>query len=87
MMASCIRELLNIADMKGYVYEEDQIAENLGRVDNMEYGATTSMQRDWAAGKDCEMDAQIYEPVRIGEKLGLYMPTYRMVAEKLGFKE
>ncbi len=86
LIACCIRELLNIADMKGYVYEEDQTADIMSRVDNMEYGATTSMQRDWAAGRECEIDAQIYEPVRIGEKMGLYMPAYRLVSEKLGFK-
>ena len=45
--------------------------------------ATTSMQRDVAAGRKSEMDGLIFEVVRLADKYGVKAPLYRKVAEKL----
>ena len=44
--------------------------------------ASTSMQRDIAAGKQSEIDGLIYEVVRLADKYGLSLSAYRKISEK-----
>ena len=41
------------------------------------------MQKDVAAGRHSEVDGLIYEVVRMGERYGVDVPLYAMVAEEL----
>lgn len=60
----------------------DIVATNLRILDSLDPSASTSMQRDVYAGKPSEIDGLIYEVVRMGERYGVPVPTYRMIAEK-----
>lgn len=60
----------------------DIVATNLRILDTLNPQASTSMQRDVYAGKHSEIDGLIYEVVRMGERYGVPVPTYEMVAKK-----
>lgn len=60
----------------------DIVATNLRILDGLDPSASTSMQRDIYAGKPSEIDGLIYEVVRMGERYGVPVPTYRMIADK-----
>jgi len=61
---------------------EDIVAINLKIMDSLAPGATASMQRDIKAGKQSELDGLVYEVVRMGERYGVEVPTYREIAER-----
>lgn len=60
----------------------DIVATNLRILDSLDPEASTSMQRDVYAGKHSEIDGLIYEVVRMGQRYGVPVPAYEMVAEK-----
>ena len=60
----------------------DIVATNLRILDSLDPEASTSMQRDVYAGKRSEIDGLIYEVVRMGQRYGVPVPAYEMVAEK-----
>lgn len=60
----------------------DIVATNLRILDALAPSASTSMQRDIYAGKPSEIDGLIYEVVRMGERFGVPVPTYQMIADK-----
>ncbi len=64
----------------------DIVKTNLEILDNLSPAANSSLQRDLKQGKNSEIDGLIYEVVRLGRQYGVQVPTYEMIAEKLGFK-
>jgi 2-dehydropantoate 2-reductase len=81
--AGLIREISDLADAMGIGFGEDIVPENLHITDISDPGITTSMQKDVAAGRQSEVDGLIYEVVRMGERYGVNMPLYTMIAEEL----
>ena len=63
--------------------EEDIVRRNLAILDGLAPSATTSLQRDVAAGADSEIDGLIYEVVRLADKYGVDAPIYRKIAAAL----
>ena len=78
-----VREISDLADAMGIGFGEDIVPGNLEIFDNSDPGVTTSMQKDVAAGRHSEVDGLIYEVVRMGERYGVDVPLYAMVAEEL----
>ena len=78
-----VREVSVLADAMGFGFGEDIVPGNLKITDSSDPGATTSMQKDVAAGKQSEIDGLIYEVVRLGERYGADLPLYRKIAEEL----
>lgn len=60
----------------------DIVATNLRILDTLNPEASTSMQRDVYAGRSSEIDGLVYEVVRMGERYGVPVPTYEMIAKK-----
>ena len=83
MFKSMIREIVALAEAMGIHFEQDLVEVNLKILSDLAPEATTSMQRDILAGKPSEIDGLIYQVVRLGQKYGVPMPQYEMVAEKL----
>lgn len=81
--AGLIREISDLADAMGIGFGEDIVLVNLQITDSSDPGVTTSMQKDVAAGRQSEVDGLIYEVVRMGERYGVKMPLYTMIAEEL----
>lgn len=78
-----VREISALADAMGIGFGEDVVPVNLKITDESDPGATTSMQKDIAAGRQSEIDGLIYEVVRMGERFGVDTPYYSMVAEEM----
>ena len=78
-----IREISALADAMGIGFGEDIVPNNLKITDNSDPGVTTSMQKDVAAGRRSEVDGLIYEVVRMGERYGVEVPLYTMIADEL----
>ncbi len=83
LFAGLIAEVSEIGEAMGINFEEDLVERNLKIMDSLTPSATTSMQRDVAAGRKSEMDGLIFEVVRLADKYGVKAPLYRKVAEKL----
>ncbi len=79
-----IREVKELAEKMGVTYDFDLVEKNLDIADHVDPDADTSLQRDVAKGGASELDGQLMEPVRLGEKYGLEMPAHRKVAAKFG---
>ena len=77
-----MREVDALATKMEIPFLVDIVATNLRILDELDPSASTSMQRDIYAGKPSEIDGLIYEVVRMGERYGVPVPTYRMVADK-----
>lgn len=78
-----VREISALADAMGIGFGEDIVPVNLKITDESDPGATTSMQKDIAAGRPSEIDGLIYEVVRMGERCGVDTPYYSMVADEM----
>lgn len=82
LFKTLIREIVTLANAMGITFEEDLVERNLKILSNLPEEATTSMQRDVMEGKQSEIDGLVYEVVRMAEKYGGEVPTYRRAAEK-----
>lgn len=78
-----VRELLAIARAKSLPLPEDMLEINLKMVDNMDKGATSSMQRDVEAGRPSEAEGLVHEVVRMAQEAGVKVPVYEEVSEVL----
>ncbi len=81
--AGLIREIDTLAKAMDIHFEEDIVRRNLAILDSLSPSATTSLQRDVAAGKDSEIDGLIYEVVRLADRYGVDVPIYRKIAATL----
>lgn len=82
LFKTLIREIVTLANAMGITFEEDLVERNLKILSNLPEEATTSMQRDVMEGKQSEIDGLVYEVVRMAEKYGGEVPTYRRASEK-----
>ena len=80
--SALISEIETLAAAMGIKYEKSLVKINLDILDALSPDASTSMQRDIAAGKQSEIDGLIYEVVRLADKYGLSLPAYRKISEK-----
>ena len=78
-----VREISALADAMGIGFGEDVVPVNLKITDESDPTATTSMQKDIAAGRPSEIDGLIYEVVRMGERCGVDTPCYSKVADEM----
>lgn len=81
-----MREINGLAQAMDIHFTVDIVEINLGILDNLSPSASTSLQRDLKQGRNSEMNGLIFEVVRWGRKYGVPVPTYAMIADKLGFK-
>lgn len=77
-----IKEINELATAMEIYFTEDIVQINLDILDKLNPTASTSMQRDIAQGKKSEIDGLIFEVVRMGEKYGVPVQTYKKIAEK-----
>ncbi len=81
MFMTMIREIMTLAFAMGCPFEDDYVKMNLEIMDGLLPSATTSMQRDVTAGRTSEIDALLFEVLRLGKKYRVSMPAYEMAAE------
>ncbi len=81
-----MHEIENLAEAMGIYFTVDIVEKNLEILDNLSPTASTSLQRDLKQGKASEIDGIIFEVLRLGRNCGVKLPTYEMIAKKLGFE-
>lgn len=84
--AALVGEIDQLAEAMGICFQVDIVKNNLAILDALSPEASTSMQRDIAAGKPSEIDGLIYEVVRLSEQYGVELPVYQRIAKALAAK-
>lgn len=76
LLERAMREVEAVADAKGFQLEDDVVAKAMDFCDKMTPDATSSMQRDVAAGRRLEYDAMNGAIVRAGREAGVPTPIH-----------
>ena len=76
-----IREIEDLGHAMGITFPEDLTEVNLKILRSTPADSTTSMQRDVAKGGASEIDGLVHRVVRLADKYGADVPTYRMISQ------
>lgn len=80
-------EIYTLAHARGINLPPDSIDTVMRAVDSLPEDATSSMQRDIAAGKPSELEAQNGAVVRMARESGIDIPTHKLIYETLKASE
>ena len=81
--AALVKEIDKLAEAMGISFQVDIVRNNMAILDALSPEASTSMQRDIAAGKPSEIDGLIFEVVRMADRYGVELPVYQKIAKEL----
>lgn len=87
IFARLVGEIGDLARAMGIPFFTDVVQENLDILDNVSYDSTTSMQKDIERGGPSEIDALLFEVVRMGKRFRVPLPTYGLIAKSMGYSE
>jgi 2-dehydropantoate 2-reductase len=82
-MVRAMEEISRLAHARGVQLPPDAIEKAMAEVDGLPEVATSSMQRDIAAGKPSELESQNGAVVRMARESGVAAPTHEFIYEKL----
>lgn len=82
-MISAMQEIYALAHARGINLPPDSIDKVMASVDGLPDDATSSMQRDIAAGKASELEAQNGAVVRMAREAGIEVPTHSLIYQTL----
>lgn len=82
-MLSAMTEIYELAHARGVRLPSDSVDRVMAAVDGLHEDATSSMQRDIAAGKPSELDSQNGAVVRLAREAGVEVPTHTLIYETL----
>ena len=80
---SAMEEIYALAHARGVNLPPDSVAKVMTAVDGLPEDATSSMQRDIAAGKPSELDSQNGAVVRMAHEAGVAAPTHALIYQTL----
>lgn len=80
---SAMEEIYALAHARGVNLPADSVAKVVGFVDGLPEEATSSMQRDIAAGKPSELESQNGAVVRMARESGIDAPTHTLIYNSL----
>src|SRR5262249_32726479 len=80
---SAMEEIYALAHARGVNLPPDSVAKVMAAVDGLPEDATSSMQRDIAAGKPSELESQNGAVVRMAREAGIEVPTHALIYETL----
>ena len=80
---SAMEEIYVLAHARGVKLPPDSVAKVMAAVDALPEDATSSMQRDIAAGKPSELESQNGAVVRMAHEARLDVPTHTLIYETL----
>ena len=83
LLQQCMEEVCRVATAHGVQMSRDQPDRTLELVDTFPANGTSSLQRDLAAGRRSELDAQLGAVVRLGREAGVEAPTCRLLYDVL----
>ena len=82
-MLSAMEEIYTLAHARGVKLPPDSVAKVMAAIDGLPEDATSSMQRDIAAGKPSELESQNGSVVRMARESGVDVPTHTLIYETL----
>lgn len=80
---SAMKEIYELAHARGVKLPPDSIEKVMSAVDGLPEDATSSMQRDIAAGKPSELESQNGAVVRMAREDGVEVPTNELIYQTL----
>src|SRR5262249_18830331 len=80
---SAMEEIYTLAHTRGVKLPPDSVAKVMAAVDGLPEDATSSMQRDIAAGRSSELESQNGAVVRMAREAGVDAPTHALIYETL----
>lgn len=83
LMLSAMDEIYALAHARGVKLPPDSVDKVMAAVDGLPPDATSSMQRDIAAGKPSELESQNGAVVRMAQKSGIEVPTHTLIYQTL----
>jgi len=81
---AAMKEIYELAHARSIKLPPDSIDNVMAAVDGLPEDATSSMQRDIAAGKPSELDSQNGAVVRMAQESGVDVPTHAFIQQTLG---
>jgi len=82
-IVTAMEEIYALAHARGIKLPPDSIDTVMAGVDSLPEDATSSMQRDIAAGKPSELESQNGAVVRMAREAGIEVPTHAFIYETL----
>ena len=82
-MLSAMEEIYALAHARGVKLPSDSVEKVMAAVDGLPNDATSSMQRDIAAGKPSELESQNGAVVRMARESGIDVPTHTLIYQTL----
>lgn len=76
-------EFLQVANAEGIAVNETDVEKLIHQIESLPFESTTSMHRNFKAGKNTEVHSLTGIVVRLGKKHGIATPTYEMVYNSL----
>ena len=83
LMLSAMEEIFALAHARGVKLPPDSVDKVMAAVDGLPADATSSMQRDIAAGKPSELESQNGAVVRMANNSGVEAPTHTLIYHTL----
>jgi len=83
LMQSAMEEIYTLAHARGVNLPADSVQKVMAAVDGLPDDATSSMQRDIAAGKPSELESQNGAVVRMAHESGVQAPTHTTIYQTL----
>ena len=80
---SAMNEIYALAHTRGVKLPPDSVDKVMSSVDGLPEDATSSMQRDIAAGKPSELESQNGAVVRMARQSGVEVPTHELIYQTL----
>ena len=80
---SAMEEIYALAHARGVKLPSDSVEKVMAAVDGLPEDATSSMQRDIAAGKPSELESQNGAVVRMARESGVEVPTHTLIYQTL----
>ena len=82
-MLSAMEEIYALAHARGIKLPSNSVNNVMAAIDGLPEDATSSMQRDIAAGKPSELDSQNGAVVRMAREAGIEVPTHTLIYQTL----
>src|SRR5687768_2638053 len=82
-MLAAMEEIYSLALSRGIKLTSSSIDNAMASIDALPEDATSSMQRDIAAGKPSELESQIGAVVRLAREAGATAPTHEFIYKTL----
>ena len=82
-MLRAMREIYELAHARNVILPSDALETAMASVDALPAEATSSMQRDIAAGRPSELESQNGAVVRMAREAGITVPTHESIYEAL----